>query len=122
MNKVEVAKLIKHICMYYPNFKTEDVNKTIDAWLMVLHDKDLHVVLENLAEHVESNVYPPVLANLLKVPEKQTGRYIPGLEETRLMLQETFPSQEEIATEEEVKKGLAEMKKILLNSGAKIRE
>lgn len=114
MNKVEVAKLIKHICMYYPNFKTEDVNKTIDAWLLVLHDKDLHVVLENLAEHVESNVYPPVLANLLKVQEKRRDRYIPTREEVLL----DYAKRDQLllinkATEEERLNAQAEVKRIL---------
>lgn len=120
MDKVEVAELLKTIVMYYPNFKIDNFDKITNAWLRVLQNKDSYVVLENLAEHVENNVYPPVLANLLKGSDgsEKQRKYMPTVEDTRLIMLETFASREEVATEEEKREGLAKMKEILLKSGA----
>lgn len=91
MNKLDVAQLLKTICMYYPNFKIEDVDKTTNAWLLVLQNDDASVVGKNLANHVRTEKFPPTIADLLKIPvvdKYENGRRaIPNAEQTKLMLE-----------------------------------
>lgn len=104
MNKLEVAELLKTIIRYYPNFKFDDMDKTTNAWLLILHDEDGYVVGQNLAEYVKTKVYPPVIADLLKASDG--NRYIPNGEETQLLLQKHG----EVATKEVQDKAIAEIK------------
>lgn len=95
------------ITVYYPNFKMNDLDETVDAWTDVLQKRDLYTVLENLSEYVKGgNAYPPVVANLLKVSE--SNRYIPSGNETQLLLQEY--GEKQVSTKEVQDKALAEIK------------
>lgn len=117
MNKDDVLKVIEVVVFYYPNAKIGDLVDTAEKWHLFLHDQDYKEVMLNLQTHIKKSVYPPHMADLLKVPELvEKRKYMPGLEDTRLMLLETS---EEVPTEEERKEGIAKMKEILLKSGAK---
>lgn len=120
MNEDNVIMLLRKICVYYPNFKMVDLEETTDAWSLVLQDADVREVLKNLATHVKTNPFPPTIADLLKIPKEESrGRYIPNIQETRLMLEQMDRDRENVATEEEKRAGLAGMKAILLANGAR---
>lgn len=114
MKIFEVLDVFDAIMHYYPNFqdKAEDINEVAQAWHIFLKDIEFETVMQNLAEHVKTNVYPPVIANLLKVPEKPIGRYIPTREEVlldyakrdHLLLANKATDEERIKAQEEVKK------------------
>lgn len=90
MKKTEIAKLLQTISHFYPNnfrIKPEDMTEAIDDWFFMLNDEDSAKIARNLKEHIKNKHYPPTIADLLK--KRVTGeRAIPGIEETRKMLDE----------------------------------
>jgi Loader and inhibitor of phage G40P len=117
MNKKDVLAIIKAITTFYPNFKMDDPQATLNAWHIVLQDYEVESIMANLAEYVKANRFAPTVADLLKV-ETPKDRAIPSIDETKAMLEKWEKDRENKADEETVQKALAEMRKILgINRG-----
>lgn len=65
MNKNEVFEMLKTIKHYYWNFPTSE--ETASAWAEFFQDAEKEVIMKNLIDHVKYEVYPPTIADLLKV-------------------------------------------------------
>lgn len=121
MKIFEVLDVFDAIVQYYPNFqdKSEDINKTAQAWHVFLKDIEFEAVMYNLSQHVKTNRFAPSVSDLIQVIDYETDimtgktRAIPGLEETRLMLLEMDKNREEVATEEEKQEALDNISNIL---------
>lgn len=111
MDRQDVIQLFKIIQDTYGNkFTVEDPGRKIDTWLMSLGEHDATKVAGNLKTHIETNTFPPTIADLVKKPI-QGDRAIPNAKETQLLLQgysEVKPADEKTRAE-----ALAEMRKIL---------
>lgn len=106
---------------FYPaNFKIENLEKTADAWLLVLRDSERNVVMSNLSKHVKTNRFPPTLADLLQIPivdKYENGRRaIPNVDDTLWLIRQK-EERELIATPKEAQKALAVMAKHYLSQG-----
>ncbi len=106
--------MIEVIVFYYPNAKIGNLVETANKWYLFLHDQEYQDVMDNLGAHIKTSVYPPHMADLLKVPEKRRDRYIPTREEVL----SDFAKRDQLllankATEEERLKAQAEVKRIL---------
>jgi hypothetical protein len=86
----------------------DDPKATVEAWHMILKDYDFDEVGQNLKNHVESSSFAPTIADLVK---KHTGRSIPGVKETQLLI--TQYERAETASKEVVEEELAKIRKIL---------
>ena len=92
MNKTEVIELIKTIKVYYPNaFNKYDTAEgqafVVNSYLRVLSEYDAKTVFNNLVKHAKTNNYQPTVHDLLQ-EEVKSNRYIPGVEETRKIVEE----------------------------------
>jgi type III secretory pathway component EscV len=121
MKIFEVLDVFEAIVEYYPNFqdKSDDINKTAQAWHIFLKDVEFESVMHNLTQHVKTSRFAPTVSDLIQVIDFEddilTGktRAIPGLEETRLMLLEMDNHREGVATEEEKQEALDKIANIL---------
>lgn len=89
MEIYEVTKLIQTISRFYPsNFrvKPEELEVFVEDWFSVLENEDSTKIAKNLKEHLRTKHFPPTIADLLRVNVNQE-RAIPGIEETRLLLE-----------------------------------
>lgn len=114
MNKIEVLKIMQTASIHYQNFKMGETQEeqllTLDAWYDILQDYDFQSINQGLKDYVKSGVpFPPNAGQLL--PKKSSG-VVPNVKET-LMLLESRDNRENIATESEREKALAEMRKVL---------
>jgi hypothetical protein len=79
-----IVKLIKE--SYGNKFSMNDPKATIDAWHLILRDYDFDLILENLKNYITNNSFAPTIADLVKPPKVEAERYIPSVEETKLIL------------------------------------
>ena len=84
MNESEVRKLFLIIENTYHGFSYDDMKVAI--WLDLLRDVPFELAQRNLRKHIMTEKFPPTVAELSRKPEHD-GPYIPGAEETRLMLE-----------------------------------
>jgi hypothetical protein len=83
--KKEILALFQQIKR---NYSFEVDQDKIDFWYKALKDYDFATLEENLLEHVKTNRFPPVIADLAKQPKKDDSfrPYYPGIEETKKIL------------------------------------
>lgn len=86
----------------------DDPKATIEAWHMILKDYSMDEVGEALKSHVENSPFAPTVSDLIK---KHTGRSIPNVEETRLLLNQY--SQAQVASDEVREEEMAKIRIIL---------
>lgn len=90
--------------------KIDDLPLMLEAWYQVLKNYETDEIGANLIVYVESGVaFPPSVGQLL--PKKSSG-VVPNAAETRLLL-EANSNRQNVATEEEREKALAEIRKTL---------
>lgn len=98
MNKKEVLRLIEEITELYPAFVNlndpEAVQKRMDAWHRVLKAYDITSVLDNLSKYALENGYAPKINDLVKGLVVYDSDNIPGLEETKDILNRYKPANE----------------------------
>jgi hypothetical protein len=98
MNKKDVLTVLKTIGEFYnqkPLTEHETLNK-INMWHDILKDYEFSIVSENLKNHIKTNRYPPVIADLITQVEDRE-RYIPTAEDTKRLLDEYEQKQKEVA-------------------------
>jgi hypothetical protein len=69
MTRDEVKEVVKILGVFYGNtLKIDPVNikSFVDSWHWILKDYDKAVVMKNLKSHVETNKFPPSVAELIK--------------------------------------------------------
>ncbi|KAA0547552.1 hypothetical protein FZW96_11940 [Bacillus sp. BGMRC 2118] len=64
MDRNRVVDLFKIIKMFYENFEVS--SEKVDYWHSILKKHDFKTVEENLLQHVETSVYPPKIAEIIK--------------------------------------------------------
>lgn len=79
MNKKQVLDLIIKIEQFYNNPFTRNLGpdetreqkivKVVDSWSLMLEDQDYNRVMQKFKKHVQSNKYPPTIAELYVEPD-----------------------------------------------------
>lgn len=70
----------------YPNFEADEVKTR--CWQEFLGDLPFETAHVNLLQHIRTSSFQPTPADVIGKPEPREGPYIPGVEETRLMLEQ----------------------------------
>lgn len=72
MNRDQVVELFKLIKSVYPNFDVD--SHKVDTWTRLMKDMDHKRVMVKTEEHVQSNKFPPTIAEIsaFAPPENET--------------------------------------------------
>lgn len=72
MNRDQVVELFKLIKSVYPNFDVD--SHKVDTWTRLMKDMDYKRVMAKTEEHVQSNKFPPTIAEIsaFAPPENET--------------------------------------------------
>lgn len=101
MDKNEVGILLNYVKAGFPHFlRDNDPAIVFDLWYRSLKDFEFQRVLDNLIAYMKENEYPPKIKDLvdgLVVNEKYN---IPGIEETKKILDSYIVPEEERASTE----------------------
>ncbi|MCM3168998.1 replicative helicase loader/inhibitor [Peribacillus frigoritolerans] len=115
MERRQIAELLDSIQSSYPGkFVVQDPTSLLDSWERVLKKHDSEKVMNNFDRHLESSVFPPTIADLVKKRQLDRMDSIPSVDETleylRLIGNQSGISEEVTHTIEEYK---AQIRKIL---------
>lgn len=102
MERDETKIIIRKLAILYGNqFKLDDPVFVIDTWHDILKEYDYDRVLRNLNTHVKNSEYPPKPKDLLKDLVVNEKYNIPGIEETKAII-ETYqvPKDQQMPKEE----------------------
>lgn len=87
MKESEIRELFMIIRNFYSYFSYDDF--TVQLWLDALRKVPFEIAERNLKRHVQHGKFPPTVAELsVGIHQNPEGRYIPGVDETRVMLDE----------------------------------
>lgn len=72
MNREQVIQLFKLIKSVYPTFEVD--TQKVDIWTRLMKDMDFNRVMTKAEEHVQSNKFPPTIAEIsaFAPPENET--------------------------------------------------
>ncbi|KMY49542.1 replicative helicase loader/inhibitor [Peribacillus loiseleuriae] len=83
MDRKQIAILLNTIQASYPGkFQVEDPVGLLNSWERVLRKHDCENVMKNFERHLETNVFAPTLADLVKVRPLDRLGGIPNANET----------------------------------------
>ncbi|MEV5038841.1 hypothetical protein MRBLBA21_003741 [Peribacillus frigoritolerans] len=83
MERRQIAELLDSIHSSYPGkFVVQDPTSLLDSWERVLKKHDSEKVLKNFDRHLESSVFPPTIADLVKKRPLDRMDSIPSVNET----------------------------------------
>ncbi|MFD9627713.1 replicative helicase loader/inhibitor [Peribacillus muralis] len=115
MERRQIAELLDLIQSSYPGkFMVQDPTRLMDSWERVLQKHDSEVVLKNFDRHLESSVFPPTIADLVKKRSLDRIDSIPNVDETLVYLQ-MLESKSEMSEEatNSIEQSKAQIRKIL---------
>lgn len=113
MDRKQTAELLQNIQASYPGkFNVSDPSRLLNAWEKALQKHSYEKIMDNFERHLETSVFPPTIADLVKEKPLDRMNAIPNAEETKAYL--ATLEQEVILTPEQRKK--------IEKSKAKIRE
>jgi hypothetical protein len=83
MERRQIAELLDSIQSSYPGkFVVQDPTRLLDSWERVLQKHDSELVLKNFDRHLESSVFPPTIADLVRKRPLDRMDSIPNVDET----------------------------------------
>jgi predicted component of type VI protein secretion system len=114
MDKKDVAQLLNYVNVSFPNFLRDNKPEMVlDFWFRSLKDFEYEQVLDNLVNYAQTNEFPPKIKDLVNgliVDEKYN---VPGIEETKKIIESYQVPKEQRLSPDEVKKLLAEVRREL---------
>ena len=112
MDRKQTAELLQTIQASYPGkFSVQDPSRLLDAWAKALKKHENDKVILNFERHLQTNVFPPTIADLVKEKPVDRMNAIPNVDETRTYL-ESLNNVQELTDEQ---------KQLIENEKAKIR-
>lgn len=115
MDRKQTAELLQTIQASYPGkFNPPDPARMLDTWEKALRSHDSNIVSMNFERHLTTSVFPPTIADLVKVNPSDRLNAIPNAEETRDYLA-TLQSKEMLTQEQHqnIEAEKAKIRKIL---------
>ncbi len=77
MTKKEVTNMLGYFKTAYKHLINEaNPTATINNWYEMFCDEELILVEQAMKKHVQDNIYPPSISELLDLVEKKNGNYI----------------------------------------------
>lgn len=105
MKKNEVLDLMKYIKAAYPLFlKDNEPAIVFDLWYRSLKDFEYERVLDNLIQYSKENEYPPKIKDLVEGLVMNERYNIPGVEETKKIIEGYMLPPEQRASQEFIDK------------------
>ncbi|KAB2334289.1 replicative helicase loader/inhibitor [Bacillus mesophilum] len=112
MDRKQTAEVLQTIQVSYQGkFNVQDPARTLDAWEKALRKHAAEKIFANLDRHIETSVFPPTIADLVKEKPVDRMNAIPDVDETRRYLAQ-YDKELELTKEQE---------KHIENEKAKIR-
>lgn len=112
MNKKEVGKILNTISTMYQNkFKYDDPIALLEVWHDSLKDCEFDQIYENLKSYFKVNKFPPSVADLIKVEQRDIA--VKNYVETLAMIEEWEKDKNNVADEKTRKEALAEIRETL---------
>ncbi|WP_349730427.1 replicative helicase loader/inhibitor [Peribacillus frigoritolerans] len=115
MERRQIAELLDSIQSSYPGkFVVQEPTRLLDSWERVLQKHDYERVMRNFDRHLESSVFPPTIADLVKKRPLDRMDSIPSVDETLEYLR-LIESKSEISEEaaHSIEVSKAQIRKIL---------
>ncbi|MED3710014.1 replicative helicase loader/inhibitor [Peribacillus frigoritolerans] len=115
MERRQIAELLDSIQSSYPGkFVVQEPTRLLDSWELVLQKHDYERVMRNFDCHLESSVFPPTIADLVKKRPLDRMDSIPSVDETLEYLR-LIESKSEISEEaaHSIEVSKAQIRKIL---------
>jgi hypothetical protein len=105
MDKKEVAQLLNYVNVAYPNFLRDNKPETVlDFWFRSLKDFEYEPILANLINYAQSNEFPPKIKDLVDGLLINENYNVPGIEETKKIMDSYQVPKEQRAHPDELKK------------------
>ena len=82
MDKIEFAQIIIGLKTSYPRFSFLMTDKEKDFWYQMLKDIDGKVVQNAVLEHINTNVFPPSIADIRRLCTERYMKSIPSFDDS----------------------------------------
>ncbi|NRD81153.1 hypothetical protein HPT25_28075 [Bacillus sp. BRMEA1] len=105
MDRKEVAQLLNYVNVAFPNFLRDNKPETVlDFWFRGLKDFEYEKVLDNLVNYAQINEFPPKIKDLVDGLIVNEHYNIPGIEETKKIMDSYQVPKEQRVPPDELKK------------------
>lgn len=103
MDEKEVGLLLNYVRAGYPHFLRDNDPKIVfDLWYRSLKEFEFQPVLDNLIRYMKTSEYPPKIKDLVEGLVVNEKYNIPGIEETKKILDSYIVPESERASKEKI--------------------